>query len=192
MTYIKKQRLAIFASGSGSNAENIVHFFEGRKDVEVALFLSNKQNAYVLERGKKMNIPSFAFEKSDMEGGAILQLLQKKEITFIVLAGYLQKIPSELIQAYPNRILNIHPALLPKFGGKGMYGNRVHSAVLEAGEKESGITIHYVNEHYDQGAVVFQSSCPVLATDTPDELAARVHALEYQHYPRVIDSLLSN
>ncbi len=139
-----------------------------------------------------MNIPSFAFEKSDMEGGAILQLLQKKEITFIVLAGYLQKIPSELIQAYPNRILNIHPALLPKFGGKGMYGNRVHSAVLEAGEKESGITIHYVNEHYDQGAVVFQSSCPVLATDTPDELAARVHALEYQHYPRVIDSLLSN
>ncbi|MDD4361100.1 MAG: phosphoribosylglycinamide formyltransferase, partial [Bacteroidales bacterium] len=159
-------------------------------DVEVVLFLSNKKNAYVLERGKKLHIASYAFEKSELEEGGILQLLQKKKVSFIVLAGYLQKIPSDLIQAYPNKIINIHPALLPKFGGKGMYGDRVHEAVIQAGEKESGITIHYVNEHYDQGNIIFQASCPVLATDTAAELAQRIHELEYFHYPRLIDKLL--
>ncbi len=186
----KKHRLAIFASGSGSNAENITRYFAGRADVEVVLFLSNKKNAYVLERGKKLNIASYYFEKSDMEEGGILQLLQENQVSFIVLAGYLQKIPSDIIKAYPDKIVNIHPALLPKFGGKGMYGERVHEAVIQAGEKESGITIHYVNEHYDQGNIIFQASCPVLVSDTPADLAQRVHELEYLHYPRLIDKLL--
>ncbi|HOQ58658.1 MAG TPA: phosphoribosylglycinamide formyltransferase [Bacteroidales bacterium] len=190
MKRTQKHRLAIFASGSGSNAENIARYFAGRADVEVVLFLSNKKNAYVLERGKKLRIASHAFEKTDMEGGGILQLLQDNQVSFIVLAGYLQKIPAEMIQAYPDKIVNIHPALLPKFGGKGMYGERVHEAVIQAGEKESGITIHYVNEHYDQGNIIFQAGCPVLASDTPSELARRVHELEYLHYPRIIDKLL--
>ncbi len=190
MNYLQKHRLAIFASGSGSNAENIARYFAGREDVEIVLFLSNKKNAYVLERGKKLHIASYAFEKTDMEEGNIMQLLQENQINFIVLAGYLQKIPSEIIQAYPNKIVNIHPALLPKFGGKGMYGERVHEAVIQAGEKESGITIHYVNEHYDRGNIIFQTSCQVLASDTPSELAQRVHELEYLHYPRIIDKLL--
>ncbi|MCK9300634.1 MAG: phosphoribosylglycinamide formyltransferase [Bacteroidales bacterium] len=191
MTILKKHRLAIFASGSGSNAENIVHYFAGRADVEIVLFLSNKKNAYVLERGQKLKIASFAFEKTEMEEGHILKLLQDKQVSFIVLAGYLQIIPKEIIRAYPNKIINIHPALLPKFGGKGMYGDRVHEAVIQAGEKESGITIHYVNEHYDQGAIIFQASCPVLASDTTKELAQRIHELEYFHYPRLIDKLLN-
>ena len=190
MNYLQKHRLAIFASGSGSNAENIARYFAGRADVEVVLFLSNKKDAYVLERGKKLNIASYYFEKSDMEEGDILQLLQENQVSFIVLAGYLQKIPSDIIKAYPDKIVNIHPALLPKFGGKGMYGERVHETVIQAGEKESGITIHYVNEHYDQGNIIFQASCPVLASDTPSELALRVHELEYLHYPRIIDKLL--
>jgi len=190
MKSLKKHRLAIFASGSGSNAENIARYFAGRADVEVVLFLSNKKDAYVLERGKKLNIASYYFEKSDMEEGDILQLLQENQVSFIVLAGYLQKIPSDIIKAYPDKIVNIHPALLPKFGGKGMYGERVHETVIQAGEKESGITIHYVNEHYDQGNIIFQASCPVLASDTPSELALRVHELEYLHYPRIIDKLL--
>jgi phosphoribosylglycinamide formyltransferase-1 len=190
MKNLQKHRLAVFASGSGSNAENIARYFDGREDVKVVLFLSNKKNAYVLERGKKLRIASHAFEKTDMEEGRILKLLQENQVNFIVLAGYLQKIPPEIIQAYPDKIVNIHPALLPKFGGKGMYGERVHEAVIQAGEKESGITIHYVNEHYDRGNIIFQASCPVLASDTPSELARRVHELEYLHYPRIIDKLL--
>ncbi|MDD4159113.1 MAG: phosphoribosylglycinamide formyltransferase [Proteiniphilum sp.] len=184
-------RLALFASGSGSNAENIADYFQNREDVEVSLILSNKRDAYVHVRARRLGIPSCTFSKSEFdEGTAVLELLRRHDIGFIVLAGFLLKVSHPLLEAYPRRIVNIHPALLPKHGGKGMYGDRVHRAVVEAGETESGITIHYVNEHYDEGDIIFQATCEVLPGDTPEELAGRVHALEYTHFPRVIEALL--
>ena len=183
--------IAIFASGSGSNAENIAVYFKGNPDIGVALVLSNKQDAYVHERAKKLGIPSFFFTKNDFdEGTKILDTLYKYEIDFIVLAGFLLKISQPLLDAFSGRIINIHPALLPKYGGKGMYGDKVHQAVIDAGETESGITIHYVNEHYDAGHIIYQVSCEVQTGDSCDILAARVHALEYAHFPRVIESVV--
>jgi phosphoribosylglycinamide formyltransferase-1 len=140
----------------------------------------------VHERAKKLGILSYVFKKSDFENGEVLKFLQERSIDFIVLAGFLLKIPENLLKSYPNRIINIHPALLPKFGGQGMYGSHVHEAVVATGEKETGITIHYVNENYDEGRIIFQARCPVFPTDSPDDVAARVHALEYEHFPRVI------
>jgi len=184
-------RLAVFASGSGSNAENICNYFSSGKNVEIAVIISNKVDAYVHRRAEKLGIASLTISKSDLsDSGKMLLLLGKYQIDFIVLAGYLLRIPRGLIEAYPRRIVNIHPALLPKFGGKGMYGDRVHEAVVEAGEKESGITIHYVNENYDEGDIVFQAKCSVLEKDSPDAVASKVHALEYKHYPSVIDRIL--
>ena len=174
-------RVAIFASGSGSNAENIIHYFSDKKYVVFPLVISNKSEAFVHERAKRLGISSFSFTKDQFMRGDVLSLLQKENINFIVLAGFLLKVPENILKAFPNKIVNIHPALLPKFGGKGMYGDFVHKAVVEAGEKESGITIHYVNENYDEGQIIFQAKCPVLAQ--------KVHALEYEFFPKILEKL---
>ena len=183
-----KKCIAIFASGSGSNAENIIRYFEKSDFVEVALVLSNKKDAFVLERARRFNIPYYIFSKEEWErGDHILQVLAQYHIHLIVLAGFLLKISTPFLQVYPNRIINIHPALLPKYGGKGMYGDKVHQAVLDSREKETGITIHYINEYYDEGGVIFQATCPVSVNDTVAEVARKVHALEYLHYPSIIE-----
>jgi len=185
------KKIAIFASGSGSNAENIARYFDGKNKVEIVLILANKPDAYVLERARNLNIPSFVFTKKEMDNSSVvLDALKSSGAEWIVLAGFLLKVPQNLLAAFPNRIVNIHPALLPRFGGKGMYGDRVHQSVVESGEKESGITIHFVNEHYDEGAVIFQARCEVLPTDTADDVASKVHALEYAHFPQVIEQLI--
>lgn len=186
-----KKNIAIFASGSGTNAENIIRYFQENDLIRVALVLSNRSDAYVLERAHRLQVPSEVFLKEDwVSGEQILALLHEYHIDFIVLAGFLVRVPERLLHAYPDKIINIHPALLPKFGGKGMYGDRVHEAVVAAGEKESGITIHYINEHYDEGNAIFQATCPVLPTDSPDDVAKKVHALEYEHFPQVIEQVL--
>ena len=181
------KKLAIFASGSGSNAENIIQYFAQKPQFCVKSVFCNVPDAYVLERAKKYRIPSFVFNREEFRNpDKVFRQLQEQEIDFIVLAGFLWLMPSFITAAWPNKIVNIHPALLPAYGGKGMYGHHVHEAVIAAGEKESGITIHYVNDHYAQGAIIFQAKCPVLPTDTPDDLAARVHELEYRYFPQII------
>ena len=181
------KKIAIFASGSGSNAENIIQYFAQKPQFCVKSVFCNVPDAYVLERAKKYRIPSFVFNREEFRNpDKVFRQLQEQEIDFIVLAGFLWLMPSFITAAWPNKIVNIHPALLPAYGGKGMYGHHVHEAVIAAGEKESGITIHYVNDHYDQGAIIFQAKGPVLPTDTPDDLAARVHELEYRYFPQII------
>ncbi|MDR2791859.1 MAG: phosphoribosylglycinamide formyltransferase [Tannerellaceae bacterium] len=191
----RRDNLAIFASGSGSNAENIIQTFSQASSDGLspllpprpAVILSNNPRAGVLERAKRLSVPARVFSNSAFaEGIDILHALNEYEVSFIVLAGFMNKITAPLLDAFPNRILNIHPALLPRFGGKGMYGHHVHEAVLAAGERQSGITIHFINEHYDEGDILFQATCPVLPDDTPDTLATRIHALEHVHYPRII------
>ena len=185
------KNIAIFASGSGTNAENLIRYFQENDSVRVSLVLSNKVDAFVLERACRLGVPSGVFSKEEWNSGeGILGLLREYEIDFIVLAGFLLRIPESLLHAYPDKIINIHPALLPKFGGKGMYGNKVHEAVIAAGEKESGITIHYINEHYDEGNILFQAKCPVLSTDSAEEVANKVHALEYQYFPVIVERVL--
>lgn len=190
--YAKNMRnIAIFASGSGTNAENIIRYFANSENVKVALVLSNNRNVGVHGRVNKLGVPSFVFSRDEFtEGTPILEKLAEYEVCFIVLAGFMNKISDVILQAFPGKIVNIHPALLPKYGGKGMYGMHVHEAVVKAGEKESGITIHYINERYDEGAVIFQASCPVSPSDSPEEVARKVHALEYAYYPEVIEKLL--
>ena len=184
-------KIAIFGSGSGTNAENIIQYFECNPSIEVTLVLSNKADAYILERARLHHIPSAVFTKADFNNTLeLLSLLKEHEVDFIVLAGFLLQIPVDLIHAYPNKIINIHPALLPKYGGKGMYGDRVHEAVIASGDKFSGITIHYIDEHYDSGSVIFQAKCDVLPTDTLHDLAARIHALEYKYFPKVIEETI--
>jgi phosphoribosylglycinamide formyltransferase 1 len=186
-------RIALFASGSGSNVENIYQYFKGHPRVKVAMVICNKPDAYVTTRARQLRIPlTLVSKRSLQDPGSLLYILQQEGIDFIALAGYLWLVPADIIAAYPGRIVNLHPALLPKFGGKGMYGDRVHAAVLAAGERESGITIHQVNEAYDEGAVVAQFSCPVYPIDTVESLAQRIHQLEYAHYPRVIEEVISN
>ena len=188
-----RKKIAVLASGSGTNAENIIRYFREKSSACVALVLTNRQNAFVLERSRWLEVPCFYFPKSDWENGeAILSVLREHDIDFVVLAGFLARVPDLILHAYPNKMINIHPSLLPKFGGKGMYGDRVHEAVIAAGEEESGITIHYTNEHYDEGAIICQVKCPVLPEDTPDDLAHRIHALEYDTYPKVIEKLLES
>ena len=185
------KNIAIFASGAGTNAENIIRYFVQSEKVNVAVILSNNKNAGVHARVNALGVPSFVFSRDDFAAGTpVLAKLAEYEVSFIVLAGFLCMISAPLLQAFPERIVNIHPALLPKFGGKGMYGMRVHEAVVEAGEQESGITIHYINERYDEGAIIFQAKCPVVPSDTPDDVARKVHALEYEYYPRVIERVL--
>ncbi|MDR2868798.1 MAG: phosphoribosylglycinamide formyltransferase [Bacteroidales bacterium] len=188
-----KKNIAILASGSGSNAENIITYFEGNDSIKASLIVSSKENACVLERARRLRVPAVVIPHRDWEtGDKILALLQQHHIDFIVLAGFLLRIPELLLQAYPSKIINIHPALLPKFGGRGMYGNRVHEAVVAAGEKESGITIHYVNERYDEGQVIFQAECKVIDEDSPADVAKKVHALEYEHFPRIIEKVINS
>jgi phosphoribosylglycinamide formyltransferase 1 len=186
-------RIAIFASGSGSNAENIANYFSENENVEISLILTNKENAYVLERAKKLGVESILFNKNQfLETDEILNLLTKKDINLVVLAGFLLKIPENLIKLFPDKIVNIHPALLPKYGGKGMYGDNVHKSVIQNKETESGITIHYVNENYDEGKIIFQAKCQITDTDDASDLAKKIHELEYEHFPKTIDFLLKN
>ena len=185
------KKIAIFASGSGSNAENIINYFKNDTENVVKIVFCNKPNAYVLERAKRLNVPTFVFGREDFyHSDMVLNELKRLDIDMIVLAGFLWKVPDAIIEAYRERVVNIHPALLPSYGGKGMYGMKVHESVIAAGEKESGITIHYVNDHYDEGATIFQARCEITPEDTPDTLAEKVHALEYEHFPRVIKEVL--
>ena len=193
------KRIALFASGSGSNAENIITYFGGTADVDVTLLLTNNPKAGVIDRvrpvgrsGSLLHVPVMLFDRSTFyDTDRITRILLRQEIDLIVLAGFMWLMPAGLVRAFPNRIINIHPALLPKFGGKGMYGHHVHEAVVKAGETESGITIHYVNEYYDEGQVIFQARCPVQPADTPQDVARHVQALEHAHYPRIVADVLT-
>ncbi len=188
-----QKNVAIFASGNGSNAQNIVEYFRDNKKVNVKLFLTNKKDAYVIERAKKLNIPCIIFTGKDMrESRKVVNVLKDYSIDFIVLAGFLLRIPQNLLELFPNKIVNIHPALLPKYGGKGMYGDFVHQAVKDAGDTKTGITIHYVNEYYDEGQIVFQKEVALSSDDTVESIAEKVHALEYSFFPKVIDDILHN
>ncbi|WP_372752042.1 phosphoribosylglycinamide formyltransferase [Labilibaculum sp.] len=185
------KRLAIFASGSGSNAENIANYFKGKPEFEISAILSNNPSAFVLSRAKRLNIPTLVFSKSEFkETDEIINFLAEKKVDFIVLAGFLWLLPLNLLRKYPNSIVNIHPALLPKYGGKGMYGMKVHEAVIKNKEKESGITIHMINENYDEGKIVFQIKCNIETTDTAIDVAEKIHQLEYEFYPKIIEQLL--
>jgi phosphoribosylglycinamide formyltransferase-1 len=185
--------IAIFASGTGTNAQQIIGHFATRPSIGVALIVCNKPGAGVLSIASEKNIPTLLVEKDRyLNGDHYLDDLKRYDIGFIVLAGFLWKLPPQLIKAYPNKIINIHPALLPKFGGKGMYGKHVHEAVLAAKEKESGITIHYVDELYDHGGIIFQATCRVDEKDTPESLAGKIHTLEHAHYPTVIENIIIN
>ncbi|PZR23587.1 MAG: phosphoribosylglycinamide formyltransferase [Citrobacter freundii] len=185
------KKIAIFASGAGSNAQKIIDHFRGNKNVEIAVIACNKPGAGVLGIAEKEGISTLIIEKEQFfRGDAYVPYLRDKAIDLIVLAGFLWKIPDMLIQAFPHKIVNIHPALLPKYGGKGMYGQFVHAAVVAAGEKESGITIHFVDEHYDHGDIIFQATCTVEPSDSPESLAAKIHALEHKYFPAVVDQLL--
>lgn len=184
-------KLAIFASGAGSNARKIIEYFKDNPEIRVDLIVSNKPNAGVLNIAGEFHIPVLIIDKEQFfRGNNYIDELQEAGITFIVLAGFLWKVPVQLVQAYKGRMVNIHPALLPKYGGKGMYGSFVHEAVIAAGESESGITIHFVDELFDHGHHIFQATCPVEKSDTPETLAARVHQLEHQYYPEVLEKVL--
>lgn len=186
-----KHKIAIFASGAGTNAKKIIEHFIPSDKINVALIVCNKPNAGVVDTARKYQIPVLLIEKKKFfEGNNYLDELKNTSITFIVLAGFLWKLPAALIKAYQNKIINIHPALLPKYGGKGMYGHYVHEAVIKTEEKESGITIHYVDELYDHGQHIFQTTCPVLPDDTPEKLAKKIQLLEHEYYPKVIEEVI--
>lgn len=189
---MNKKHIAIFASGSGSNARKILEYFEDREDIDVSLIVTNKRKAGVIAHAKEFDVPTLRIDRAffyDTEG--ILDVLKSEKIDLIVLAGFLWLIPGYLIEAYPNKIVNIHPALLPKYGGKGMYGHFVHEAVKTNGEKESGMTIHFVNEQFDEGGHIFQAKCELEETDSAEDIGRKVLALEHVHYARVVDELLS-
>jgi len=185
------KKIAIFASGSGTNAQRIAEYFANHPTIKIELILSNKQNAYVLERAKKLNIPAIVFNREELKSKTgIVSFLKEKKIDLVVLAGFLWLIPPAFIAAFSKKIVNIHPALLPKYGGKNMYGMKVHEAVIAAGETESGITIHLVDELYDHGEIICQAKCKICENDTAEILANKIHELEYVHFPRVIERLL--
>lgn len=186
------KRIAIFASGNGTNARRIAEYFAKSSAAEVAMILSNRNDAFVLERAKLFGIPSKVFDRSMFyHSDEVLKWLLEARIDIVVLAGFLWLVPSYLIAAFPNRMINIHPALLPKYGGRGMFGDVVHTAVIDAGETESGITVHFVDEKYDHGNIIFQATCKIERGDTPEMLAHKVHQLEYKYYPEVIERLMS-
>lgn len=185
------KRIVLFASGSGSNVENIVKYFTGNSSITISCLLTNKRDAYVIDRCNKLGIPAIYFNKTGFtDSSLVLQILQCIEPDLIVLAGFLLKIPSDLVKAFPSKIINIHPALLPKYGGKGMYGKHVHAAVKAQGDSESGITIHYVNEQYDEGAIIQQFKVGISENDTVDQITSKVQSLEHKHFPRVIEEVL--
>lgn len=185
-------KIVIFASGSGTNAENIIRHFKATKTASVEAVFTNKADAQVIQRAEKHQVPSQVFSKNDLETGKVLQEINTIQPDLIVLAGFLLKFPETIVAAYPDKIINIHPALLPKYGGKGMYGMHVHRAVVENKEKETGITIHYVNENYDEGNIIFQKEVAILISDTPEVVAAKIHELEQDHFPVVIEKLITN
>lgn len=184
------KRIALFASGSGSNAENIVRYFAENSEIQVVAIFTNRPDAYVIQRAQTLQVPCFIFSKSAWKSGEICSKLREMEIEWIILAGFLWLVPEEIIAHFPNRIINIHPALLPDYGGKGMFGHHVHEAVIQNKESQSGITIHLVNAEYDKGEVLFQAVCPVTPDDTPESLAAKVHELEYIHFPTIIQQAI--
>lgn len=193
MDNIKTKNIAIFASGSGTNAEQIILHFKESQIGRVKLLLSNKSNAYALVRAEKYGVPTYVFSRDEFYNtDNIIDLLLKEEIDLVVLAGFLWLVPVNLIRAFPDKMINIHPALLPKYGGKGMYGMYVHQAVIDSGDSESGISIHYVNEKYDEGKIIFQAKCEVTNEDTPESLAQKIHQLEYDYFPKVIEELIIN
>ncbi len=184
-------RLAILGSGNGTNAQQISEYFIARTDVEVCCIIYNKRDAYIAERAKNLGIEARYFGRKDFyETTTVLDYLRAKKADWVILAGFLWLVPENMLEAYPNRIINIHPALLPKYGGKGMYGHHVHEAVVAAHEKETGITIHIVDNHYDQGTTLFQARCKVTPDDTPESVAAKIHLLEKEYFPRVIDETI--
>ena len=185
-------KIVIFASGSGTNAENIIRYFQATKSASVEAVFTNKADAQVIQRAEKYQVPSQVFTKNDLETGKVLQKINTIQPDLIVLAGFLLKFPESIVAEYPDKIINIHPALLPKYGGKGMYGMHVHRAVVENKESTTGITIHYVNENYDEGNIIFQKEVTVLISDTPEVVAAKIHELEQDHFPVVIEKLLTN
>ncbi len=182
--------IAIFASGSGSNAEKIAKHFKNNSKINVSLILTNNKDAGVIERANKLNIPCYVFDKEAFKGMEVLNILQENDIDFIVLAGFLWLIPKKYIEAFPKKIVNLHPALLPKYGGRGMYGHHVHEAVIANGESESGITIHYVNEAYDEGAIIFQAKYAIEPSDSAMDIAAKGQVLEHRHFPEIIEKLV--
>ena len=189
----KKHKIAIFASGSGTNAEKFFEKFLDHPLAEVRLLLTNNPKAGAIARAERFDIPVKIFDRHTFtQTDQIVDHLQEIGIDFIVLAGFMWLVPANLIKAFPNRMVNIHPALLPAYGGKGMYGMYVHQAVVEAGEKTTGITIHFVNERYDEGQIIFQAKCDITPGDTPEAVAAKVHKLEYQYYPNVVEDLIKN
>ena len=186
------KHIVLFASGSGSNVENIVNYFQGHPEISVSCVFSDRKDAYVLERCNALGVPAFYFNRHSFRGpGVLLQVLKSLNPDLIVLAGFLRKITPEMVKAFPDKIINIHPALLPKYGGKGMYGNHVHEAVKANRERESGITIHYVNDYYDEGAIIAQEKTHLEPEDSADEIGRKVRLLEQLHFPRVIEELLS-
>lgn len=185
------KRIAIFASGAGTNAARIIEYFKGHPSVEVSLVVSNKKDALVLEKAQKAGVSILVFNRDEFySSNLVAEKLSEQEIDFVVLAGFLWLVPENLIKAYANKMINVHPALLPKFGGKGMYGMNVHRAVKEAGETESGITIHLVNEEYDKGRILAQAKCAIEKKDTPETIAGKIHALEYANFPHVIEQYI--
>lgn len=190
---LKMKRIAIFASGSGTNAQNIAEYFKEKPKIEVSCILSNNKNAYVLQRADILQIPAICFSREELyNSDNILRTLKRKNIDLIVLAGFLWMIPDYLLKNFPDRIINIHPALLPKYGGKGMYGKHVHNAVVSNNEKKSGISIHFVNEKYDEGKLIFQKEVELSEKDTAEMVAEKVHKLEYEYYPGIIEKVLEN
>lgn len=186
------KRIAVLASGSGTNAQRLIEHFQEHRLARVVLVGCDKPGAGVLQRAWDLHVPLFLFGGQALRDGTLLRELQGQCIDLLVLAGFMRLIPADLVGAFPDRVVNIHPSLLPRFGGKGMYGHHVHEAVIASGAKESGITIHLVNERYDEGRVLFQVTCPVLSGDTPTSLAERIHVLEHEHYPRVVESLITH
>jgi phosphoribosylglycinamide formyltransferase-1 len=186
------KKIVIFASGSGTNAENIIKYFENREIATVVAVFSNNPNAKVIDRAIKFHLPTETFSKDELNEGLVLQKINAIQPDLIVLAGFLLKFPESIVKSYPNKIINIHPALLPKYGGKGMYGMNVHKAVVENKEKETGITIHYVNENYDEGNIIFQKKVTLLVTDTPEVVAEKIHELEQKYFPSVVEDVLTS
>ncbi len=185
------KKLAIFASGSGSNAENICNYFANSSDIDVALICTNNKDAFIVDRAKKLNIPIIFTTKNELNNFSNLhKKLLKAKIDIVILAGFLLKLPAIMVEKYPNRIINIHPSLLPKYGGKGMYGTNVHKAVLQNKESESGISIHYVNQNYDEGAIISQKKCTIEPGETLESLTNKIHQLEHSYFPVAIENLL--
>ena len=186
------KRIVIFASGSGTNAENLIKFFHNSDNASVIQVLTNNPHAKVLERAKKLKVSALSFNKIALtQTNDVLNILKASNPDLIILAGFLWKFPDKILNEFPNKVINVHPALLPKFGGKGMYGMHVHEAVVENKETETGITIHYVNEHYDEGAVIFQAKCKVNLSDSAENIADKIHKLEMEHFPKVVDEILN-